>query len=154
MILIDSNSLLILIIGLMNPKLIDSHKRTSIYDEQDFYNLISVISDIKKLVILPNIWTEVDNLLNDFNGNHKNLYLTKIVNVIKNTTEKFIESTRAANNFGFQELGLTDSAILEHARECQLLITSDSKLSDYANAMGIKVFDLVKYKNERIICDN
>jgi uncharacterized protein YaiI (UPF0178 family) len=45
---------------------------------------------------------------------------------------------------------VTDSLLLEYSKECELLITSDSKLSDYAVASGISVFDLVKNRNERI----
>lgn len=40
MILIDTNALLVLIIGLINPRLFSNHKRTSIYEEQDFKNLL------------------------------------------------------------------------------------------------------------------
>lgn len=41
MILIDSNSLVVLILGLIDPELINTHKKTSIYDEEDFYKLLS-----------------------------------------------------------------------------------------------------------------
>jgi hypothetical protein len=47
-------------------------------------------------------------------------------------------------------MGLTDSLVLEQAKSCKLLITSDSQLSDYALAYGIKVYDLVKVKNEKL----
>lgn len=100
--------------------------------------------------MLPNIWTEVDNLLNNFSGNYKVKYIEQITNTIKLTTEKFIESKTAAESVGFYDLGLTDSLMLEYSKECELLITSDSSLSDYAIAHGITVFDLVKNRNERL----
>lgn len=150
MIIIDSNSLLVFLLGLINPSLINKHSRTSIYDEQDFYILIDVIKDIKSLVVLPNIWTEVDNLLNKFTGNYKSQYIQKITKTIKETSEKYIESQTIENNYAFYDLGLTDTLILEFAKDCELLITSDSQLSDYAIANGVIVFDLKKYKNERL----
>ena len=149
MILIDSNALIVLILGLIDTKLIPKHKRTSIYDEQDFYDLQIAIEDIKNLVVLPNIWTEVDNLLNNFNGGHKQVYIEKITETIKSSTEKYIPSNIAVDNFAFYDLGLTDSLILESAKDCKLIITTDSRLSDYANALGCKVFDLVKNRNNR-----
>ncbi|TDT40564.1 hypothetical protein CLV90_3413 [Maribacter spongiicola] len=148
--LIDTNSLIILLVGLIDPKLIQKHKRTSIYEEQDFNDLLSFIGDIEKLVVIPNVWTEVDNLLNNFNRGHKERYIEEITKTIKITTEKFLESKTAIESIGFLDLGLTDSLLLEYSKECELLITSDSKLSDYAIASGVTVFDLVKNRNERI----
>ena len=77
MILIDSNALVVLLIGLMDMSLIGVHKRASIYEEQDFNDLLFVIESFDNLVVLPNVWTEVDNLLNDFAGDHKYLYIEK-----------------------------------------------------------------------------
>jgi rRNA-processing protein FCF1 len=148
--LIDTNSLIILLLGLIDPKLINTHRRTSIYEEQDFNDLLAFIGDFKKLVVLPNVWTEVDNLLNDFNRGHKERYVEEISNTIKTTTEKFLESKIATKSMSFFDLGLTDSLLLELSKECELLITSDSSLSDYAIAYGIPVFDVVKNRNNRI----
>lgn len=148
--LIDTNSLLIFIVGLINPKLINTHKRTSIYEEQDFYDLASVINDTKSLVILPNVWTEVDNLLNNFNKGYKVKYVKQVTVPIKSTSEKFLESKIAIESSAFYDLGITDSLLLECSKKCELLITSDSMLSDYALANGIKIYDLVKNRNKRL----
>ena len=148
--LIDTNSLVILLVGLIDPKLINKHRRTSIYEEQDFIDLLEFIGDFKDLIVLPNVWTEVDNLLNNFNRDRKESYIIHITNTIKSTTEKFLESQSAVNNASFYDLGLTDSLLLEYSKVCKFLITSDSNLSDYAIANGIKVFDLVKNRNNRI----
>jgi rRNA-processing protein FCF1 len=102
------------------------------------------------LIILPNVWTEVDNLLNNFGGDQKFKYIKIIIETIKSTSEKFIDSIKGAESESFYDLGLTDSLILDYAKECDLLITSDSTLSDYAIANGIKVFDVVKNRNERL----
>lgn len=76
--LIDTNALLVLIVGSINPNLVNEHKRTSIYDEEDFYQLLYFIGNINTLCILPNVWTEVDNLLNNFNGRFKEAYIFSI----------------------------------------------------------------------------
>ena len=150
MILIDTNALIIVILGQINPKLIDTHKRTSIYEEQDYYDILSVINKIENLVVLPNVWTEVDNLLNGFNGNHKYLYIENITTVIKKSSEIFLNSIIAVESDSFYNLGLTDSLLLELAKEYELLITSDSSLSDHARAKGIKIFDVVENRNFRL----
>ena len=150
MIVIDTNALIILILGQIDPKLIDSHKRTSIYEERDYYDLLSVVVNFENLVVLPNVWTEIDNLLNGFTGNHKYYYIQSITSIIKKSSEKFISSINAVKSESFYSLGLTDSLLLELAKECTLLITSDSSLSDQAKAKGIKVFDVVENRNSRL----
>ena len=150
MILIDANSLVVLLIGAIDPKLIASHKRTSIYEEEDYANLLAIIGSLDKLIVLPNIWTKVDNLLNSFSGNHKWKYVQAFKRLIQLTSEQYIKSSTAAENIHFSEIGLTDSLILELGKECELLITSDSKLSDFAKAEGIKVYDLVEIRNNRL----
>ncbi len=148
--LIDTNALVVLLLGLMNPKLINQHKRTSIYEEEDFYDLVALVGNLEDLVVLPNVWSEFDNLLNNFNRGHKEKYVEQLTNTIRITTEKFLEAKTATLSYGFYDLGLTDTLLLEYSKECELLITSDSILSDYAIANGIKVYDLVKNRNNRL----
>lgn len=150
MILIDANALTVLLVGLVDTKLIGRHNRTSIYQEQDYYDLLTVIESLDKLIVLPNVWTEVDNLLNDFSGNHKYEYILQITDTIKSTSEKYIVSLKATESDCFFDLGLTDSLLLEYSKECKLLVTADSKLSDYANAYGVLVYDMVKSRNQRM----
>ena len=150
MILIDTNALIVLALGQIDPKLIDTHKRTSIYEEQDYYDLLSVIIKFENLIVLPNVWTEVDNLLNSFTGNYKYEYVENITSIIKKSSEQFMSSMVGVESDSFYDLGLTDSLLLNLAKECKLLITSDSSLSDYAIANGIKVFDIVKNRNSRL----
>lgn len=150
MILIDSNALVVLIVGLIDPNLLKNHKRTSIYDEEDFRGLLYVLGDLGQVVVLPNVWTEVDNLLNSFSGSYRYSYINTISALIASTTEKYIPAATVTDRYEFHYLGLTDSLLLEEAKNCQLLITSDSKLSDYAIASGIEVYDLVKIKNEKL----
>lgn len=149
MILIDSNALLVLILGLMNPALINKHKKTSIYDDEDFQNLLIMIEELENIVVLPNVWTEVDNLLNGFSGDYKNVYIETLIQTIKKTTEKYLESSQVEYSYALYDLGLTDTLILRHAKECNLLITSDSALSDFARSEGIEVYDMKEMANER-----
>lgn len=150
MIAIDTNALLILIIGSIDCKIFKTHRRTSIYGEIDYDILVGLIKDFKNLVVTPNIWTEVDNLLNDFNGSYKDLYISQMKKVTAIINEEYIESFKAFESDNVFELGLTDTQILSVSIKCKRLITADSKLSDYAKAYGVEVFDLVKERNQRL----
>jgi rRNA-processing protein FCF1 len=150
MITIDTNALIVLLVGLIDTRLISQHKRTSIYEEQDFNDLISVIESFDRLVVLPNVWTEVDNLLNKFSGDHKYSYVTNTCVTMKASSEKYIMSLKGTESPSYYDLGLTDSLLLELAKECDLLITSDSSLSDFAIANNVNVYDIVKNRNDRL----
>jgi rRNA-processing protein FCF1 len=150
MIFVDTNALILLVVGLIDKSLISSHKRTSIFESVDFENLVFLIGDLDKIVTSPNVLTELDNLLNNFQKGHRWDYYQVIREMIAKSTEKFLESKRIVESNAFFELGLTDSVILEISKECDFLITGDSRLSDYAKAFGIKVIDLVKIRNERL----
>ena len=150
MIAIDTNALILLIIGSIDPKIIENHKRTSIYDLEDYQFLTEVIGDYNRLVVLPNIWTEVDNLLNNFIGRQKELYIENMKILTKELSEEYLISHEATENYAFFDLGLTDTQILILSQKCECLITADSRLSDYAISFGVKIVDLVKRKNEII----
>ena len=150
MIVIDTNALVILVLGLMDPRLIEGHKRTSIYDMRDFDDLLVMIGDVKQLVIIPNVWTEVDNLLNGFTGQRKDDYVAALTELIPQVAEEYITTSVATTEASFYDLGITDSLLLQLSRNYDLLITGDSQLSDYAKANGVEVYDIVEERNTRL----
>ena len=95
-----------------------------------------------------NVWTEADNLLNNFRGRLKERYVQHVMHLVHTSSEKYLPSINAVSSHYFHPLGITDSLLLLHAKECELLITSDSKLSDYAHAEGIDVYDMVQVRNK------
>lgn len=150
MVLIDSNALIILLLGIMDKKLINTHKTTSIYEIADFENLVNFIGDLSKLLVIPNVWTEVDNLLNSFSGTYRYKYLQAIKQIIVETSEKYLESQSIILHYNFEKVGLTDSILIEIGKECDCLITSDSLLSDLARANGILIYDMIERRNKRL----
>ncbi|MFP4095553.1 MAG: hypothetical protein ACLFUB_13780 [Cyclobacteriaceae bacterium] len=89
------------------------------YTRQDFEQLLLVIQDLKNLKSLAQL-----------------------------TTEEFLSSEAGINSSFFIQLGLTDALIVALGKNCDLLITADSALSDIALANGIKVYDLVQIRNK------
>jgi rRNA-processing protein FCF1 len=73
-----------------------------------------------------------------------------IISEENNASEEFVASTIAIESYAFYDLGHTDSLILHHAKKCNLLITSDSKFSDYATDIGVPVNDIVMKRNHRL----
>ena len=125
MIVIDTNALVILVLGLIDPRLIEEHKRASIYDAEDFDDLLTIIEDINQLVILPNVWTEVDNLLNGFTRQRKDDYVAVLAELVTQVSEEYIATSLATAEASFYDLGITDSLLLQLSRNHDLLITGD-----------------------------
>jgi predicted nucleic acid-binding protein len=151
--LIDTNALIVLILGLINPDIVNKHERTSIYTREDFENLLTIIENLETLVVLPNVWTELDHLihkgaLREIKGSYKENYVIGLIQLLKITSEKYIESIKIESNLSsFYDLGLTDTLLLEFAKNCEMLITADSVLSDYAKAFGIQFYDIIEVRN-------
>lgn len=151
MILIDTNAFIILVLGIIDKTLINKHKRTSIYSDTDYDNLINFIGDdLSKILVIPNIWTEVDNLLNNTLANYKYQYYLTIKQLFNNTTEQYFETKKLTKSLYLDQVGITDSIIIEIAKKCKCIVTGDSRLSDIAIANGIKVYDLVELRNRSL----
>ena len=113
---------------------------------------MEIIQRSKKVIILPNVWTEVGNLLNNFTGRRKYQYYLAIKTIIQSTSEVYMPTSVSIEPIERQfNFGITDSLLLKFSlREGALLITGDSKLSDYVKAFNIEVFDVVENRNRRL----
>lgn len=151
MIAIDTNTLLLLIIGQVDLRQLEKHKRISMFDRDDYEILLMEIRSFDNLLIIPNVWTEVDNLLNGFSGDLFYKYITIFKTISEKSTEKYLATNDLEIEDFWLRLGVTDLILLKVAKECEMLITIDSKLSDIATANGIKVFDLRKNTSEKLL---
>ena len=113
MIVIDTNVLIILIIGGIDTKLISKHKRTNLYVENDYVYILNLIKDFDNLLVLPNIWTEVDNLMNRFPIKDKYSYIELLRKTTSEINEVYIKTCDIIDNSAFYDLGVTDVKILE-----------------------------------------
>ena len=59
---IDTNLLLLLVVGETDRGWIKHHKRLGAYDIDAYELLVEIIRDISRVVVTPNILTEVSNL--------------------------------------------------------------------------------------------
>jgi len=149
-VIIDSNIFILFLVGQINENKIKNYTRNSIYSKEDYYFLLDILSKYDRIITSPNILTEVDNILNRITGDDKYRYLAIVREIYKQTIEKYLETESVSQNWFFDILGVTDSAIIIMARECDLLISGDSSLCDYAKSLGIKTFDFKEYMNSKL----
>jgi predicted nucleic acid-binding protein len=149
-VIIDTNIFILFLAGQINENKIKNYTRNSLYTREDYYFLLNILSNYDRIITSPNILTEVDNILNRITGEDKYKYLILVKTVYKQTMEKYIKTETISQNWYFDVLGITDSAILMMAKESELLISADSSLCDYAKSLNIKTFDFKAYINSKL----
>lgn len=148
--LVDTNLLLVLLLGHVDPRLIGNTARTDGYSASDYELLRDVLEPFARIVILPQILTEAGNLLKR-NCRYPSalldlqLELARFVQDAK-ARERTVSAKRATLHPAYHTLGYADAAILAAANGRYLLLTADGPLQGMAWSSGIDVlpFDWLK----------
>lgn len=149
-ILVDSGPLLLLLIGSVDPKLIPRHKRLDAYSESHFDELNRYVESYGRVLVTPNILTEVSNLAGSFklgDDELKRRVLSRLARLIQDVLEVVVPSREAAAQAEFVRLGLTDSGILSTSEESITVLTADFNLYQALLGRGrtaINVFHLLR----------
>ena len=137
--LIDSNLLLLLFVGLRDRNRIQKFKRTAQFTNRDFERLASFIGRFKKVVTTPSIITEVSNLLGQLPDSLKYSFYQHFAHGLKNLHEHYTPSQELGDLKAFPKFGLTDTAILHAATGRYLVLTDDFRLTQYLLSQNITV---------------
>lgn len=139
--LIDTNLLVLFIVGSVNPDRIERFKRTSQYTKSDYQLLLRVLDRFERLYTSAHVMAEVSNLT-DLTGAERLLARRKLRDMLAILQEPWMSSARAAQYPAYESLGLTDAAIMALAREhnCAVL-TADFNLYRALSGDGIPVLN-------------
>lgn len=129
---IDTNLLVLLTVGSLDPLLISKHKRSKDFSIKEYEILVSLIEKLGKVYVLPNILAETSNLLGQHREPQRGQLLDQLQRIIEASREVIVTSVRAVRNPHFRRLGLNDAALLEVASKKHPLVTDDLKLFDAA----------------------
>jgi hypothetical protein len=140
-VIIDSNLLLLLIVGSTDRSYIKIHKNLSAYTDDDFDLLVIILTQFSDILTLPHIVTEVSNLARQIRNPARSKIQIKLREFIEITTELPIPSLLGARRAEFYKLGLTDAVALQG---CAVplgglevtLLTADTNLANQATALG------------------
>lgn len=149
---IDTNLLLLFLVGSTSKKYIAIHKRLTAYSIADFEILVDIISRFSEIVVVAHTLAETGNLIRHIRNPFKAAILEKMRVFINTITEIPVSSARGANRAEFFELGLTDAILLEMiAAEGKLpiltLLTHDRDLAIAAEMQGCLV---INFEHHRI----
>jgi len=147
-ILIDANLLLLYFVGMYDPRMILSFKRTRVFVPEDFDLLLRFFSYFGKVVTTPNILTEVNGFSNHLPENIKPQYYSEFGKQISVLEEEYTASAKICSLDHFSKFGLTDSGIIDLVRGKYLVLTQDFKLANYLQNAGI---DAINFNHIRTL---
>jgi hypothetical protein len=136
-VLVDSNLLLLLLVGGYDRRLVGRFKRTKQFAPEDYDTLCDSLDVFKCRVTTPNILTEVSNLANGLGPNAEDFFSSTFRNAaVTVLDEHYVPSNKAANCEEIGKFGLTDCAIMSLVKGKYLLLTEDFPLSQYLRSRG------------------
>ena len=141
-ILIDTNLLLVLLVGNVEPRLIGKAAGTKGSSIEDYERIKNILKCFSRLVTVPQILTETAYFLTTHCTANTRLDLRQELAryvFLKETKEARVMSRRIAMHRSFDKLGYTDAAILTANAGKYLLLTADNGLQNFAGSMGIAV---------------
>src|SRR5436305_13062515 len=126
--LIDTNILLLYIVGSLSPDQIARHKRTDNFTVEDYRLLDRVLRQFGGIVVTPNILTEVSNHLGQTDEKTKTKLWALLGALVPVFDERHIQSREAVGVAEFSRLGLTDASILACPPQDLTILTDDLHL--------------------------
>ncbi|MBE9140916.1 hypothetical protein IQ254_27580 [Nodosilinea sp. LEGE 07088] len=139
-VLVDTNLLVLLIVGATSRDYIARHKRLTAFIPQDYDVLLHIISDAA-VRVTPNILTEISNLAAYIDNLAKRQIFETFQKLISNCLEVYVPSTTAIRRWEFIHLGLTDAAVLEALTNQVVLLTTDLDLFLAAQSAGVSAIN-------------
>ena len=149
-VLVDTNLLLLLLVGNYDPSLIRRFKRTGRYTEDDYLFLAQLIRMFSKIITTPHVLTEVSNLANGLGEPIKQFWFQNFYDALQLFEEHPLPA-RATDQTEFAAFGLTDAALVCLGANT-LLVTEDYRLSGYLRSKNLPVinFSTIRSVQDRL----
>jgi rRNA-processing protein FCF1 len=144
-IIVDSNIMLLFLVGCYDISYIHMFKRTIKYTEEEYYfirDLLNTNYYKDRVYTSPHILTELSNL-STMQGERRRKYFNIFSKILDNTCEIYIEKNKILKFQELSKFGITEIGIYKMAKECNLLVlTDDFRLSSYLSDKFVDVINL------------
>jgi hypothetical protein len=129
-ILVDSNLLLLLLVGVCDRSLIARCKRLNAYTQGDFDLLLEFCGRFRQIVTTPHLLTEVSNLFEKNEPRILKIFFTFLSQHVFKLDEVSEKSSTLVQHKHFTHFGLADSAVAQACDGGLLILTDDLRLYD------------------------
>jgi hypothetical protein len=139
-VLVDTNLLLLYLIGSFERKRIARFKRTADFSESDFDKLASFLAAFRTIVTTPHLLTEVNSLANALPEDVKPFWADHFAFLATTFLEIYEPASDLVKQSAFARFGLADAAIQNASRDT-LVLTEDFRLSGFLHSQGVAVLN-------------
>jgi hypothetical protein len=134
--LVDTNVLLLFMVGKCNVDRIGTFKNTQRYVPEDFYTASLIIESFDRLISTPHVLTEVSNLSNQLREPARSELLQVVATEVGMfCDERYVSSRDAMQSPAFLRLGLTDIGIATLSTQGVAVLTDDFPLYQHLIAL-------------------
>jgi len=146
-ILLDTNLLILLVVGSFSRRLIAKFQRTRAFSERDFDRLLELLPARARLVATPHVLAETSNLIRGLDGDTLASVRRHLRNLVGELQETHVPARTAVANALFARLGLTDAGISVLAADRDVVvITADLDLYLGLEHAGLQVVNFNHYR--------
>ena len=126
-ILLDTNLLILYLVGLTNRNRIGRYKRTQCYSEEDFDRLVRLLSLADVFFTTPHVLTQVSDLVK-LDSPEFELFLQLFGRWVGDTSEHMTAAVELVGHPMFPRVGLADAGIGTVAEQGTVVVTDDFDL--------------------------
>ena len=141
-IIIDTNLLVLLVVGSTSLDFIASHKRTTEYDIDAFRVLEIILEGTTSFIANASTLAETSNFIREFREPGRSAVVATFDSYIKQAAETSINAVTAISRPEYRVLGFTDAIILEMQKAgSAALITDDLDLYVASVTAGYEAYN-------------
>lgn len=138
---IDTNLLLLLLVGSLDVEQVERFRRTRAYSREDFALLASFVGDFPRFLTTPNVLTEVSNLAGQLAEPLRRRALVALGVLTGGFEERFRPSKELFQDPHFPILGLADTSIILSVEQGVTVLTDDLDLYVRLSRAGIQAIN-------------
>lgn len=124
-ILLDTNLLVLFVVGTASRGYIEKHKRLTEFTVEDYDALLKIIAAASAVLVTPNTLTETSNLAAYIGEPAKSHIFEVLRTVVASSEESYVPSRKASEREEFVRLGLTDASLIETSTDETTVLTTD-----------------------------
>jgi len=134
--LVDTNLLILLVLGRTSTNHIERFHRTRQFTVADYLLLLEIMDAYDGLIVTPHILTETSNLLGQLGDPLRANCRATLAQMVPLWQEHHTSASMLVQEAVYLRLGLTDSAVVQLARDNVTVLTDDLDLYRATTAEG------------------
>jgi rRNA-processing protein FCF1 len=154
LLLVDTNALILYLVGQSDQALISRFKRTNKYNVADFEHLRNVIQRfgrIGRVVTTPHVLAEVSNLAGQLAEPGRTRVFRVLAAIIPELDERHAPARDFYESPEFVKIGIADTAITNLVDSDYLVLTDDYRLAGTLSARGVQALNFNQFRLRRLL---